>query len=193
MQQLFYDCCRTGNASRLKELLTPPVMAALQPPATNPTLSYSVILYNFGLHVACKHRHTEVVKQLLEYRPMQPYVAISMSNHYVLRVVCRKGYIDIIRLLLHYHPVDNIAPFITIAEEYGHTDVVRILETPKLFRMFNATDDFKCQVAIGVQLLSYQDMLLLKQRQYVRKWMIAYLLRILRRLPKDSIGVICEF
>ena len=111
----------------------------------------------------------------------------------MLRVVCRKGYIDIIRLLLHYHPVDNIAPFITIAEEYGHTDVVRILETPKLFRMFNATDDFKCQVAIGVQLLSYQDMLLLKQRQYVRKWMIAYLLRILRRLPKDSIGVICEF
>ena len=124
---------------------------------------------------------------------MRPYVTISMSNHYVIRVVCRKGYIDIIRLLLHYHPVDNIAPFITIAEEYGHTDVVRILETPKLFRMFNATDDFKCQVAIGVQLLSYQDMLLLKQRQYVRKWMIAFLLRILRRLPKDIIGVICEF
>jgi hypothetical protein len=193
MQQLFYDCCRTGNASRLKELLTPPVMAALQPPATNPTLSYSVILYNFGLHVACKHRHTEVVKQLLEYRPMRPYIAISMSNHYVLRLVCRKGYIDIIRLLLHYHPVDNITPFITIAEEYGHTDIVRILETPKLFRMFIATDDFKSQVAIGIQLLSYQDIMLVKQRKHIRKWMIAYLLRILQRLPKDSIGVICEF
>ena len=187
MQQLFYDCCITGNTSLLEELLTPPVMTSLQP------LSYSVILYNFGLHVACKNGHTEVVKQLLEYIPMRPYVDISMSNHYVLRVVCRKGYIDIIRLLLHYHPVDNIESFISIAEQYGHTDIVRIMETPKLFRMFNSTNDFKLQVTFGIQLLSCQDILLLRQRQYIRKWMIAYMLRILFMLPRDSIGVICEF
>jgi hypothetical protein len=193
MQQLFYECCVTGNALRLTELLTPPVMAALQPPATNPTLSYSVILYNFGLHVACKNRHTDVVKQLLEYRPMQPYVAISMSNHYVLRTVCRKGYLDIIRLLLHYHPVENIAPFSTIAQEHGHTEIVRILETPKLFRMFIATGDFKFQVAIGIQLLSYQDIMLVKQRQHVRQWITSFLLRIFCMLPKVMIALICEF
>ena len=193
MQQLFYECCVSGNASRLNELLTPPVMAALQPPVMNPNLSYSVILYNFGLHVACKNRHTEVVKQLLEYRPMQPYVAISMSNHYVLRTVCRKGYIDIIRLLLHYHPVENIVPFSSIAQEHGHHEIVRILETPKLFRMFIATDDFKSQVAIGIQLLSYQDIMLVKQRKHIRQWITSFLLRILCMLPKVMIALICEF
>jgi hypothetical protein len=116
-----------------------------------------------------------------------------MSNHYVLRTVCRKGYLDIIRLLLHYHPVENIAPFSTIAQEHGHTEIVRILETPKLFRMFIGTDDFKSQVAIGIQLLSYQDIMLVRQRQYVRKWMTAFLLRILCMLPKDIIAIICEF
>jgi hypothetical protein len=192
MQQLFYQSCISGDVSQIRELLTPPVMEALQPPLQNPTLSYSVLLYNYGIQIACNFHHTDVVRLLLEYEPMRPYVDIAMSNHCAMRTVCREGYADIVRLILHHHPLQNLTHFITLARQHNHTEIVRILHTPVLYTSFISEVCFTDKVTTGIQLLSYQDILLPLQREHVITYMTAYLMRIIS-LPKDMVRYICTF
>ena len=192
MQQLFYQSCCIGDTNKIKELLTPPVMEALEPPNTNPDLIYSVLLYNYGIQIACKNHHTTVIRLLLEYKPMHRYVDFTMSNHFALRTVCREGYDDIVRLILHHHPFQNVTHCIYLAKQNGHTEVVRILETPVYYALFCDELYLHDKVETGLQLLCYQDMLLEKERKKVIDFMTEYLLHIFQ-LPKDIIRYICMF
>jgi hypothetical protein len=192
MQQLFYQSCISGDIEQLQHLLTPPVMEALQPPLSNPTLSYSVLLYNYGIQIACKHHHTAIIRLLLEYEPMQPYVDFAMSNHFALRTVCREGYTDIIRLILHHHPSHNMAYLANLARVHGHKEAVRVLETPLYYNQFCSEMSFNHKVNAGIQLLSYQDILMPMQRDDVIECMTNYLMRIFH-LPKDMVRYICMF
>ena len=196
MQQLFYNSCVLGDTEQLNQLLTPPVMDALQPPATNPNLSYSVLLYNYGIQIACKHHHTEVVRLLLQYKPMEDYVDFSMSNHYAIRTLCREGYDDIVRLILQHHPIhaitlfSDIRQFTQLAREHGHDEICRMLETPLYYDVFCRDVFMDDKVETGIHLLCYQDLLHPNQRRYLHAFMIAWLLHIIR-LPRDLIGYIC--
>ena len=192
MQQLFYQSCISGDVDQIKQLLTPPVMEALQPPPTNPNLSYSVLLYNYGIQIACKCHHTDVIRLLLEYKPMKPYVDFTMSNHFALRTVCREGFADVVRLILHYYPFQNLGYFTNIARQYGHTELVRILETPMYYRIF-CDEDGADKVDSGIQLLSYQDILLPDQRSVLLRFMTDYLQHVFTRMPTDIIWNICSF
>jgi len=198
MQQVFYQSCSTGDTEQVKRLLTPPVIDALLPPSTNPNLSYSVLLYNYAIHVACKHHHTEVIRLLLTYEPMKPYIDFTISNYYALRTICREGFADIVRLILHYYPFPiallhiNISYFANIAKEYGHVEIVRILETPLYYDIFCRDTFIDDKVETGIRLLSYQDILQPSQRAYVISFMTAWLIRMIP-LPKDIIGYICRF
>jgi len=191
MQQLFYQSCVYGETEIIKQLLTPPVMDALQPPSSNPSLSYSVLLYNYGIQIACKNHHTPIIKLLLEYAPMKPFVDFTMSNYFAIRTICREGYADILRIILHYYPIENTTQFIQLASQYNHGDIVYLLEIPQLFRVFIGTND-RTKVSIGNKLLAYQDMLTGRQRRHVIRFMSAWLAHIFPRLPKDVIVYLCK-
>ena len=192
MQQLFYQSCVTGDAETIKQLLTPPVMYALEPPQHNPNLSYSVLLYNYGIQIACKNRNTDVVKLLFSYEPMKPHIDMEMSNSFALRTVCRLGFADIVRLILHHYPVPRPQPFVQLARANEQEEVVRILETPALFKVFIEDQHIDTQISTGIQLLSYQDILLAKQQKYVVQFMTDVLLKILP-LPRDLVMYVCAF
>lgn len=192
MQQLFYQSCVFGETEIIKQLLTPPVMDALQPPSSNPSLSYSVLLYNYGIQIACKNHHTQIIKLLLEYPPMRSFVDFTMSNYFAIRTICREGFADILRIILHYYPIENTAQFIQLASQYDRTEVIRILEMPQLFRAFIGANDFLVKVTTGNRLLAYHDILTGKQRRHVIRFMAAWLAFIFPQLPKDVIMYLCE-
>ena len=198
MQQLFYVSCILGDIQQLNELLTPPVMDALQPPASNPNLSYSVLLYNYGIQVACKNHHTDIVRLLLAYEPMKPYIDFSMSNHFSLRTVCREGYDDIVRMIVAFQPyhtliVHQLDTFISVARSFGHTHVIRLLQTPMYYDRFCRDIYFHNKVETGLRLLCYQDILKPMQRKNVIAYMTAWLVHILIELPTDIVKYICTF
>ena len=192
MQQLFYQSCVTGDTETVRQLLTPPVMYALEPPQYNPNLSYSVLLYNYGIQIACKNRNTDVIKLLFAYEPMKPYIDMEMSNSFALRTVCRLGFADIVRLILHHYPVARPRPFVELARANDHAEVVRILETPALFRIFIEDLHIDTQISTGIQLLSYQDILSARQQKYVVQFMTDVLIKILP-LPRDLVTYVCAF
>jgi len=196
MQQLFYQSCVSGDTDTVKKLLTPPVMDALTPPSVNPNLCHSVLLYNYGIQIACKHHHTEMVKLLLEYKPMVPYIDFTMSNCFAFFTICKEGYDDIVRIILHFNQAQlkrYLPQCINLAWKHSQHAVIRVLETPRLFQTFIMEPVMDYKVALGMQLLSYQDCLMIEQRKHAVQFMTAYFSWIFPLLPRDIVTWICQF
>lgn len=194
-QQQFYNACVNGDNNTIITLLSPLHIFS------DPMTIYPILLYNFGLQVACKNGHTDIVKILLSYLPMRDYIDLYMSNYYALRVCCKKGYTTIVRLLLLFTKLrGNLGFAVRLAKQNGHDSIVRMLELPQLFTVFITIDvanmvQYNKKVDIAQQLREYQDLLTSVQRRVLNRFITSFfnIFGLLTVLPYDVALYLSEF
>lgn len=219
-QQLFYNACSTGDLATVESLLTPPQTyphkSIIRSHAVNPVFSsyasyvtiYPILLYNFSLHIACKHGHTSIVRLLLSYESMRKNIDLCMSNHFAIRIACRNGFVDIVRLLVRFKEetqmcTANLTLYPVLYYPVLCSHIRQILDTPQLFAKLITVDVANMNglyshgsftyITNVLQIWQYHDVLgRIKQKRFMR--IIGYLLHcVLRWLPLDVAIYICTF